>query len=160
MSGWDNFFLAQAGASAALAGLVFVGISINLAKILSFPGLPNLGLAALTALTTVLIASSFVLVPGQRMAFLGLELLVVGLAAFGITAYACGNSIRDSERRYRRRLWFNLVFGLLAMLLLVAGAIVVLVHGEGGLYVLVPAMLLCYLVAIAESWVLLVEINR
>ena len=29
MTGWENFFLAEVGASAALVGLVFVGISIN-----------------------------------------------------------------------------------------------------------------------------------
>lgn len=35
MPGWENFFVAQVGASAALAGLVFVGISINLTKIVA-----------------------------------------------------------------------------------------------------------------------------
>lgn len=28
MTGWDNFFVAEVGASAALAGLIFVGVSI------------------------------------------------------------------------------------------------------------------------------------
>ena len=32
---WSPFFTAQAGAAAALAGLVFVGVSINLEAILS-----------------------------------------------------------------------------------------------------------------------------
>ncbi len=35
MTGWENFFIAELGASAALAGLVFVGLSINLTKILN-----------------------------------------------------------------------------------------------------------------------------
>jgi hypothetical protein len=31
--GWANFFIAQVGAAAALTGLIFVGVSINLNKI-------------------------------------------------------------------------------------------------------------------------------
>jgi hypothetical protein len=34
-------FLASAGASAALAGLVFVAVSINVRRILGFEGCPN-----------------------------------------------------------------------------------------------------------------------
>jgi hypothetical protein len=34
---WHDFFLAQAGAAGVLTGLVFVGVSINLEKILSDP---------------------------------------------------------------------------------------------------------------------------
>jgi hypothetical protein len=37
--GWGQLFLAEAGASAALAGLLFVAISINLTKILEVRGL-------------------------------------------------------------------------------------------------------------------------
>jgi hypothetical protein len=47
MSGWENFFIAEVGASAALTGLIFVGVSINLARILSFPKLPNRALQPL-----------------------------------------------------------------------------------------------------------------
>jgi hypothetical protein len=34
---WHDFFLAAAGAAAVLAGLVFVGVSINLEVIMSDP---------------------------------------------------------------------------------------------------------------------------
>jgi len=37
---WANFFVAEVGASAALAGLVVVATSINLSRILLFPQLP------------------------------------------------------------------------------------------------------------------------
>jgi hypothetical protein len=42
MNEWHDFFLAQAGAAGVLTGLVFVGVSINLQKIVSDPssGLP------------------------------------------------------------------------------------------------------------------------
>jgi hypothetical protein len=40
---WHDFFLAAAGAAAVLAGLVFVGVSINLEMIMADPtyGLVN-----------------------------------------------------------------------------------------------------------------------
>ena len=65
MSGWDSFFVAQVGASAALAGLVFVGVSINLTKIMSVADLPARALEAVVVLLSVLIESSLLLVPGQ-----------------------------------------------------------------------------------------------
>ena len=37
MNEWHDFFLAQAGAAGVLTGLVFVGVSINLQKIVSDP---------------------------------------------------------------------------------------------------------------------------
>ncbi len=49
----------------AAAGLVFVGVSINLDKILKYAGLPGRPLEALIALIPVLITSSLMLVPGQ-----------------------------------------------------------------------------------------------
>ncbi|HEY6636935.1 MAG TPA: hypothetical protein VIZ61_04550 [Solirubrobacterales bacterium] len=59
-SEWTDLFVASAGASAALAGLVFVAVPINIDRILRFPGLPEraletvlLGLAVvITALST------------------------------------------------------------------------------------------------------------
>ncbi|HTP91465.1 MAG TPA: hypothetical protein VMJ52_07010 [Xanthobacteraceae bacterium] len=45
MSGWETFFAAQMAASATLAGLLFVGGSFNLTKILSSPALPDRALA-------------------------------------------------------------------------------------------------------------------
>ena len=82
MSGWESFFVAQVGASAAVAGLVFVGVSINLDKILKYAGLPGRTLEALIVLILVLITSSLMLVPGQSNTLIGAELLGVGLLAW------------------------------------------------------------------------------
>ena len=58
MIGWENFFIAEVGASAALLGLIFVGVSINLTRIISIPGLPNRALLALIILLTILVVCS------------------------------------------------------------------------------------------------------
>ena len=57
MEQWQNFLLAETGASAALTGLDFVGVSINLKRILSLPKLPSRALAALLLLLMILVLS-------------------------------------------------------------------------------------------------------
>ena len=41
IAGWTGFLAAAAGVAATLTGLLFVAVSINLARILEFPGLPE-----------------------------------------------------------------------------------------------------------------------
>jgi hypothetical protein len=82
---WQEFFLAQAGAAGVHTGLVFVGVSINLEKILSQPdfGLPGRAAEALILLVAVLATSCLLLVLGQGTRMVGVEVLAVGLAAWG-----------------------------------------------------------------------------
>jgi hypothetical protein len=72
---WQGLFIAEAGASAALAGLLFVAISINLARILQGAGLPGRAGEAIVLLVAVLVISTLALVPGQSPTVLGAELL-------------------------------------------------------------------------------------
>jgi len=68
---WSNFFSAQVGASAALTGLLFVAISINLPKIVANPQLASRSAKALATLAGVLLASTLCLVPGLSRASAG-----------------------------------------------------------------------------------------
>ena len=49
---WESFFIAQVGAAAALAGLVFVALSINLRQVVSSPILVGRAAEALLLLVT------------------------------------------------------------------------------------------------------------
>jgi len=51
---WEGLFLAGAGASAALAGLLFVAVSINLTRILEVSGRPGRAGEAIVLLVAVL----------------------------------------------------------------------------------------------------------
>ena len=85
MDEWHDFFLAQAGAAGVLTGLVFVGISINLEKIVSESdsGLAGRAAEALILLVAVLTVSVLLLVPHQSSVLMGFEILVVGIGAWG-----------------------------------------------------------------------------
>jgi len=158
-SEWSNLFVATAGASAALAGLVFVAVSINIQRILEFPGLPERALETILLLMAVLLVSIVGLVPGQSDAALGIELLAIGLVIGGsIVRLPVTRSDLADEPRVR--LWSRWAVRLAAMgPLLVAGA-TLLAESGGGLYWLVAGIVFAIAGAIANAWVLLVEILR
>jgi hypothetical protein len=57
-----DFFVAQVGASAVMAGLVFVGVSANLGRVMAMPALPCRALEAMLAVAAVLNAAWLFLV--------------------------------------------------------------------------------------------------
>jgi hypothetical protein len=160
MAGWDNFLIAEVGASATLTGLIFVGVSINLTKIVSLPQLPSRALEALLLLGTVLLVSSLLLVPGQPRALVSLELLAVALGAWVTITLLDVRIWRKVAVPYRTRTLTLIVMNQVALLCYVAAAVAVGFTGGPGLYWLVPAVLLSFLKALLDAWVLLVEINR
>jgi hypothetical protein len=66
-------------ASAALAGLLFVAVSINLTKILEVPGRSGRAGEAIVLLVAVLVVSTLGSVQGQSPTMLSAELYLVGL---------------------------------------------------------------------------------
>ena len=165
MGDWHDFFLAQAGAAGVLTGLVFVGVSINLQKIVSNPssGLAGRAAEALILLVAVLLASVLVLVPGQGPGVLGAEVLVVGLAAWGWIVAIQLPRLRDwgtMRADLRGPFVLRVVLCQVATLPLVIAGVAVLWVGPGGVYWLMAGTVFSILAALFEAWVLLVEINR
>ena len=165
MGEWDEFFLASAGAAGVLTGLVFVGVSINLEKIISTPryGLTGRALEALVLLLAVLVVTSLLLVPGQGMVLAGVEVLTVGMADWTVIVAIQLLHLRSwqsLEPNLRGHLVVRVVLGQVATLPFVVAGVAVLGWGVGGLYWLVAGVVLSYLVAVADAWVLLVEIHR
>jgi hypothetical protein len=158
-SEWSDLFVATAGASAALAGLVFVAVSINLERILQFDGLPERALETLMMLIGVLLVSVIGLIPGQSNTALGAELLGLGIVLTGgMSALPHSNTAVDGEPRHGpRSRW---AIRLAATLPLIVGGLSVSAESGGGLYWIVAAIVLAITGAVANAWVLLVEIMR
>jgi hypothetical protein len=132
---WHEFFLAQAGAAGVLTGLVFVGVSINLEKIVSQPdfGLPGRAAEALILLVAVLTASLLLLVPRQGTTMVGLEVLAIGLAAWGWVGAIQLLRLKGWQAmapQLRRAFVLRVVLGQVATLPFVASGIAVLAGGD------------------------------
>jgi len=160
MNGWENFLGAQVGASAALLGLLFVSVSINLNKILSHPVLPGRAFGALLMMLVVLIISSLLLAPDQPMKLIGAEVLVIGLAAWATIVRIDFNTLKLAQAEYRLRATLLIAINQIALILYVACGVAILVAGKAGLYILVPAVATSFIKVMLDAWVLLIEINR
>ena len=157
---WHDFFIAEAGAGAALAGLVFVSISINLQRIMSYPGLPGRALEALTMLLTLLFVGLPGLIPGQSAMALGIELIGLGIAVWAIVLVICIQPASRPDRMTRFQVLQRYLLSQAGALpIVIAGASLVAGWG-GGLYWLPASALFCLLSGIVSAWVLLIEILR
>jgi hypothetical protein len=158
-AGFATFFAALTGAAAALAGLLFVAVSINLDNIVKGAGLPARAAETLALLVFVVVVCALALVP-QDITLLGAEVLVMAVPLLAVTI---GNPLR-----YRRQnpdaplLWSlgRMAANGVALLPAVAGGASLAARGGGGLYWLVASALLGIASAVFSAWVLLVEIVR
>ena len=156
---WQGFFSAEVGAAAALTGLLFVAVSINLEKILQFPKLPARAGETLALLLLVLVVASLGLIPqGRRL--LGAESAVCAGVLAAVTLKV---QVRHGPDSPTDPTWWFLsrVANIqIPVLLVVIGGVSLFTGGAGGLYWTAAGVLAAFLSAVYNAWVLLVEIIR
>jgi modulator of FtsH protease len=165
---WQDYFIAQAGASAALAGLVFVAVSINLQQILRYPHLPGRVGQALISLVQLLVVALAVLVPLRGRTALGALLVGIGFLTWLLLVVIQWRSLRGVDEvddanpgRSITVMKAQVVVAgqLVSLPTILAGATLVAGSG-GGLYWLAVGTLLALASGITDTWVLLIEILR
>lgn len=152
---WQTFYGAVAGSAAALTGLLFVALSVNLA-LMRVPAYGARAREAVSALLILVLMAFAVLIPGQGTRALGWELVAGGLLveAYGIRLQA--QTLRNLPRARRGR-WAARLAPLHVATLAVPGAGASLLVGRGGgLLWLIPTVLIYITWAVANSWALLV----
>jgi hypothetical protein len=161
MADWSNFFLGELGAAAALAGLLFVAVSVNQQRILSLGRMADRGLEALGMLLLVIIVASLPLVPGQPPRLLGGEILAIGLGILLALRPLQIAYLGAVEAEYRRQSGRMVAGNRAAVLVITLAGAVLLWRGDlVGLYLLPLGILMTFFAVGINSWVLLIEINR
>jgi len=154
VSEWADFAKTVAGGAAALAGLLFVGLSLNLAEVLKYPGVPARAAVTLGLTIAILLTAIFVATPGQDPRVLAVEIAVIGI--FG--ALVAG--LYQREERSRARTMYLTLLPLVPAVLLIVGAVSLWQQRGGGLYWVTASVTTGFVAASANAWVLLVEIKR
>ncbi|HEY8584748.1 MAG TPA: hypothetical protein VIL49_17430 [Capillimicrobium sp.] len=155
---WNDLFVAAAGAGAALAGLVFVAVSINVERILQFRGLPERGLITVLLLLSVVVVSLMGLVPEQGEKALGVHMLCSSLAVIALSGWLIWRSRpRPGEEHHVASTILIAAIGTVPFLV---GALLLLGGDDAGLYWAYAGITCAIVGGVANAWVLLVEILR
>ncbi|MEI9929432.1 MAG: hypothetical protein WDM89_02385 [Rhizomicrobium sp.] len=160
MAGWTDFFVAEVGASAALAGFVIVAISINLNRIVSFPWLPGRAAETLVAPTGVLILSSFMLVPHPPAAALAFELTVTGAAMWLMPTIIQLRVLGRQHEVPRRSLITRFLLTQISSLPVIGTGVLLWLGDKDPWGWIVPGVIASLIATVINAWVLLVEIVR
>lgn len=156
--GWHDLFVMTGGAAAALAGLIFVAVSLNHEDILKVPALPALAARTLSILIGIVVLCIVGLTPWESTWMLGLALLGVALV---IAAVVFGTTIRKISGSTLLRWKASLVaLAVAASVPAVVAGVSVLIGAGGGLYWLMVAIVAGLVVATYNAWILLIEIRR
>jgi hypothetical protein len=157
---WTDFSVAVLGAAAALSGLLFASISINIERIMADDRLPARAAQTLVFFATPAVLCICLLTPHQPRGVLGTELIVAGALAAGLLLHFNGPAHRSEEEPLSGWLMTRLLPSVLIPLFLVVAGISLISQAGGGLYWIAPATLLAVLAGLTNTWVLLVEILR
>jgi modulator of FtsH protease len=161
---WHDLFIAAGGAAAALSGLIFVAVSINLRDIFAVEKrvgssyLTGRALESLVALLIVLGISLEGLDSSIDRTAFGAVLLFCA-AASAVSPVRQASAYRSSHVKptaYNLRLFLTL---LLVAAYAVAG-VTLLAQVGGGLHWLPFAFILAVTIAASNAWILLVEVLR
>jgi hypothetical protein len=157
---WTTFFLAAAGAAAALTGLVFVALSINLDHILAIRGLVGRAGEAILLLLSPVLVGLVALVPVQHRWITGVIVLVIAVPIWLWVTQLIRRGFAELGHRPARERVVRVVVVQVSLLPFIVGGALLLGGTQSGYSVLAAASIAAIGGGVFDAWILLVEILR
>lgn len=154
---WNNFFVMVGGGAAALAGLIFVAMSINHEIIFRNTTHRNRAINMLSGFTAIFMASSLSLIGNQYLGVLGFEWLGLWLIATVIFIRGYVVAIR-SGMSYIGLNAPRLAGGTICYLAEVISAIFLILGYSSGLYIAAVGIIVLFSFLISGAWLLMIGI--
>ena len=154
---WDNFFVMVGSGSAALAGLIFVAISINPEAILRNSTHKNRSVNMLSGFSAIFMACALALLGGQSIVELGFEWVVLWLVATFIFVRGYVIALRSKMSSVGLNVP-RLAGGTVCYLAEVAGAVFLIFGHDAGLYIAAIATIVLFAFLISGAWLLIIGI--
>ena len=159
-TGWDNFFIAAAGAAGALAGLFFVALSINLTRILQLGDTTDRAAETMLLLGASLFGALLCLLPSRSTTWPGIVALIVWALTWGLPTYMqIKLGLTHQYYRWALLILRAVLHQIATLPFLIAGVLLLSGHITG-IFWFAAGILLTMAVALFNAWVLLVEIMR
>lgn len=158
--GWSDFFTGASASSAALLGLLFVALSINLQPILKSRGLTSRASESMLLLGAALVVSLLALMPGITALQFGAPVLATAVVAWSVPMLSQWRAKTMGQHQEFRYEAARFAMRQVATLPLAAGAVLLLARNAEGTAWIAVALILCMVVSLWTTWILLVEILR
>lgn len=151
---WNGFFTMVGGGVAALTGLVFVALSLNIEDMTNDATHKYRSINTLAGLTAVFVRCGLVLMAGQSHRAVGIDLFVIAALGAGSFMYGFRQAFKFEAHPSKQRL----VTGSCLYLVELAGALVLVLGSIVGLYMAAVAILLNVAFMISAAWLLVVGV--
>ena len=152
---WNNFFVLVGTGSAALTGLVFVALTINLKGVAQDATHRYRAINMLSGFTAVFVISALALMGHQTHRTLGIEWLLVSSLAAGVNTNGYVQGFRLAGSRYALSL-VRIIGGSLCYLGQIIGSVMLFLGYRTGIYVAAVALIVNFYFLVFGSWLLIV----
>jgi hypothetical protein len=156
---WHDFFLMVGGGTAALTGLVFVAMSLNLDVIAQDATHRYRAIGTLAGFTAVLMICALALMGGQNHQAIGAEWLIVSSIAAVVYINGYVQAIKSRGSSVGLSL-YRLASGTACYVAEIIGTILLILGHIAGLYLASVAMVIYIAFMISGAWLLIVGVQQ